>query len=92
MEYFMSIVSGTHRGTERKRFYQNKFRISRHHGLSSDTVDEILPFWYARVPSIHSVVVTQNDQPEAKRRIDFLRVRWFGRENEFAFGDRTIRN
>lgn len=58
--------------------------------LSGET-EEAAPFWYARVLGIHSVVVARKDKPESERRIEFLRIRWFGQEDGFTSGDKAMR-
>ena len=61
--------------------------------LSGDTDEErraASPFWYARIIGIHSLFVVQDDRPDTEHRIDFVRVRWYGCEDEFAFGDEAM--
>ena len=46
--------------------------------------DPLIRYWYARVLEIFHAEVTVNKTPH--RRIDFLWVRWFGRDTEAGFG------
>ncbi|THG93071.1 hypothetical protein EW145_g8482 [Phellinidium pouzarii] len=61
--------------------------------LSQDSDPEqcrLCPFWYARVICVfHTEVHWKNDP--YPRRVDFLWVRWFGRDTNHAFGDDTCR-
>jgi hypothetical protein len=55
--------------------------------------DEIRhPFWYARVLGVyHANVLYGRTAPRQKLRMDFLFVRWFGLDDDWQGGSRTLR-
>ena len=62
--------------------------------LASETDEEcpaVSPFWYAKILGVYSLFALQPGKPDTNRRIEFLRVRWSGREEEFALDDETMR-
>ncbi|KAF7971982.1 hypothetical protein HWV62_19325 [Athelia sp. TMB] len=52
---------------------------------SENTSDHRHPYWYARVLGIHHAMV-YHKHSQKPRRMDFLRVRWFGEEEEYDGG------
>ncbi|KAG2108371.1 uncharacterized protein F5147DRAFT_773583 [Suillus discolor] len=60
---------------------------------SHETADDGVsphPYWYARVLGIHHVMV---EHPSIRKatRMEFLRVRWFGRDPDWASGPGALR-
>lgn len=51
---------------------------------------EYSPFWYARVIGVFHAMVTWGYSTKAKR-VNFVWVRWFGRDADWRFGDDTAR-
>ena len=50
------------------------------------------PFWYARVLGVyHTNVLYGLETPRKKERMEFLWVRWFGRDPEWVGGPSTLR-
>ncbi len=58
---------------------------------SRRTGDTDLPFWYAQVLGIHHAVISHSARRILKKRINFLHVRWFGVDPDWAAGDRAKR-
>ncbi|PBK60412.1 hypothetical protein ARMSODRAFT_898121 [Armillaria solidipes] len=63
---------------------------------NEDTTDEdgnpVHPFWYARVLGIYHANVFYSAEPTFKpRRMEFLWVRWFGLDPEWAGGPSSLR-
>lgn len=55
-----------------------------------ETQLEVSPFWYARVIGVFHANIRWRDEPNV-RQLDFIWVRWYGREKDYQFGEREAR-